>query len=143
MEGKWTRFPSVFPITNMASLYMHCYFKLLIAFCAIFDPLTQVKGEISSEGVLRALSFHLWLKPNLKPLHHNLAVESSYEISCHRMIWFLVNRPSFLSREAGIMLAGYVDWILAPMFFLPVSFWANSVLISDIFYSVFSSYYKV
>lgn len=48
----------MFPVLNIAIGYADYYFQLLIVFCTIFDPLTQVKGEISYEGVLRAQSFH-------------------------------------------------------------------------------------
>ena len=48
----------MFPILNIVIRYTDCYFELSIVFCAIFDLLIQVKGEISNEGVLIALRLH-------------------------------------------------------------------------------------
>lgn len=54
-EKKENKNLSMFIILNIAT---DCYFQLLIIFCIIFDPITQVKGEISYEEVQRAQSFH-------------------------------------------------------------------------------------
>lgn len=127
----------MFHICNIATQYIDCYIKLLIVFCAIFDPHIHVKEEISNERILRTLNCHLWLKPSMEPSHHNLVVRSlrgevSWLIS-HWITWFLVSRPPF-SRKAGIMLMGYVEWILATIFFLLGDF---SFLTSDIGYVLF------
>lgn len=42
-------------ICNIETPYLDWYVKLLIVFCAYFDPLTWVKEEISNDRVLTAV----------------------------------------------------------------------------------------
>lgn len=134
MERKKTRSLFMFPILNIVIRYTDCYFELLIVFCAIFDLLIQVKGEISNEGVLIALRLHEWLKPSLEPSHNSAVQFLRGEIS-YVTDWFDFWFLGYLSSPEKQGLCYYDTWI---EFYLLCDF---SFLRSDIGYVLFISFW--